>query len=636
MLVGAYGRDAEQRVGTGAGAAAGDPSSEVEVIHRGELALAWPRHETPAVAESASRLCVMDGEITAAPWRALARSTDRPCSPTELLEAWQRLGEEVVAGLRGSFVLVLWDGTRRSGLLVRDPTGLRPLVRTQTQGSLVFASEIRQLLATLRTVPPPDPVALAFWLSSDICWDERTFFDGIAPLRAGHLLALEAGQVQERAWWRPRYSPPDQIGLDDAAKAVGHAIKRSITSHTRSGEGVGVLLSGGVDSTSVAALARAGLDGSAGQLTGYSAVFPGQPQTDESEAIEAVCQQLGIPSVQMAVLGGSPIGGVLRFIAEWRVPSHSVNCFFWPDMLKRVREDGTELLLGGEGGDELFELSSPLLADRLLAGRPASALGLARRVPGGERQPLGPLVRLCLTETAASTLPSTLLKRLDRPSNAWMGEPAWLRPRLAKLHRAEENPFRWRELDGPRWWRYRAYILSAGREIVGFSDEIRRLYQRPEIRVHQPLLDLDLVELVLSLPPELAFSSDMDRPVLRTAARGLIPEQIRTRVGKSDFAPVLSTALAADDLALARSLLLASDARIREFVEVDVVREQLFEGAPQRHPQGPERWAIDIWRMISVECWLRAQEDPADATTLLSRASETRTSFHLALPGSET
>jgi asparagine synthase (glutamine-hydrolysing) len=636
MLLGAYGRDASQRVEGAAGGSTGDHSDQVEVIHRGDLALAWQRSEAPAITESAGLLCVLEGEITAAPWRAATRGADRPYSPTEVLEAWHRLGENVVTDLRGSFVLVLWDQTRRSGLLVRDPTGLRPLVRTTIRGSIAFASEIRQLLAIMPTAPPPDPVALSFWLSNDVCWDERTFFEGITPLRAGHLIALGAGEAKERAWWRPSYSSPARVGLEDAAEAVGQAIERSIASQSRPEEAVGVLLSGGVDSTSVAAFARRALDGSAGQLTGYSATFPDHPQTDESKPIEAVCRQLKIPSVQMAVRGGSPIGGVLRFISEWGIPSHSVNCFFWPNMLERVRDDKTRLLLGGEGGDELFELSSPLLADRLLAGRPAAALKLARQVPGGQHQPLGPLVRLCLREAAASILPSALLQRLRRPSSAWAGEPVWLGPRLVELHRTASDPLRWRALDGPRWWAYRAYVLTAGRELVGFNDEIRRLYERPDIRVHQPLLDLNLVELVLGLPPELAYSPRMDRPVLRSAVRGLIPEQVRTRIGKSDFAPVLSTALADEDLAQASDLLLDPDARIREFVDIDLVRRQLFETLPREHPGGSARWAIDLWRIVSAECWLRAQEDPANITTLLSRLGKTQTSFHLALPTAET
>src|SRR5581483_8274702 len=102
--------------------------------------------------------------------------------------------------LRGRFVVVLWDALARTGLIARDATGVQPLVCARSGGALVFASEVRPLLACLPRTPAPDPVALAHVLSNDACWADRTLFEGVAPLRAGRLLRLEHGRVSERTW----------------------------------------------------------------------------------------------------------------------------------------------------------------------------------------------------------------------------------------------------------------------------------------------------------------------------------------------------------------------------------------------------------------------------------------------------
>jgi hypothetical protein len=242
------------------------------------------------------------------------------------------------------------------------------------------------------------------------------------------------------------------------------------------------------------------------------------------------------------------------------------------------------------------------------------------------------LARYCLREAAISALPTTWLRQARRPSGAWNDEPAWLGSRLSGLHAAAVNPFAWKALDGPRWWAYSAHGVTERREEFGVSDGIRRLYEGPGLRVHHPFLDPDLVELLLGLPPALAFDPRYDRPVLRGAATGLIPESIRASVAKSNFAPVLLAGIVESDVPLARELLLAPQARIREFVGSDGVVEQLFDGPPERHPGGQARWTIDVWLLLGAECWLRAAEDSRQLAALLERAGGTSTSFHLESP----
>jgi asparagine synthase (glutamine-hydrolysing) len=639
MLIGAHGSAARGRVEDALERLC--PAAATELMVREELTVGWPRDDAPAVFEEGGRVCVLDGWLDSAPWLSAPghgteeREADRRTRASAhrearaALGAWTRSGEGFLEGARGSFVILMWQAEARRGLLARDPTGLRPLFRSERSGHLAFASEIVPLLATFERSPAPDPVTMAFWLSNDNCWDERTLFEGVAPLRGGHLLTLPEGARSERAWWYPRYRTPAPIDMEEATERVRGAIRRSIARHTPPVGEAGVLLSGGIDSTSVAALALAESGGPIERLTGYSLVFPRIPQTDESERIGEAARRLRIPSVRMAVGTGSPTAGILDSIADWGVPSISPNRYMMPPLLERARADGVRLLLGGEGGDDLFELSPMLIADRVRAGRLGGALELTRAIPGGDRQPLSRLLRMALRQAVLATAPIPALARARRPSGVWAFEPDWLDPGLAALHREASDPLRWRRLDGPRWWAYRAYVLYINRQVVSFSDEIRRVYARPWLDLHEPLLDPELVELILDLPPELAYSAAFDRPVLRTAVRGMLPEPVRTGTAKSNFIPVLIAGIGERDLQLARELLGGPDSRVRELTSERVVREQLLEGAPAAHPRGAGGWAVDILRLLSIECWLRAREDRAQLEELMMRVEPPPTSFHL-------
>jgi asparagine synthase (glutamine-hydrolysing) len=123
------------------------------------------------------------------------------------------------------------------------------------------------------------------------------------------------------------------------------------------------------------------------------------------------------------------------------------------------------------------------------------------------------------------------------------------------------------------------------------------------------VLDVDLIETVFDTPPELSFDPYVSRPLLREAMAGVLPEPVRTRVGKSRFDAIFHEALAGPDLALARGLL-GPDARARAYVDLGRVQRELL-GGPPPSDEGRMGWAIGLWRLLTAECWLRYVEDPS-------------------------
>jgi hypothetical protein len=186
--------------------------------------------------------------------------------------------------------------------------------------------------------------------------------------------------------------------------------------------------------------------------------------------------------------------------------------------------------------------------------------------------------------------------------------PAWLTKESAALESWTRDPWAWKRVDAPLWWAERADELTAQRERLGAHDVLRRRNNAFGLEGAHPLLDdLDLVELVLALPPALSFDPSLDRPLLRASMEGALPESVRLRPRKSTFDALFVQTLDTTDRPHVTRLLTAPDAEVRSYVRADVVGERLL-AAPLERRGGAWAWAL--WRLATAECWLRGQADP--------------------------
>jgi asparagine synthase (glutamine-hydrolysing) len=521
-----------------------------------------------------------------------------------IASAYGRLGPAVLGRLRGDFALAVWDEAAGRGLLACDQLGSSALFLHARGGELLFASELRELLPLLAQRPGPDRVAVVHWLSLGGPPPGRTFYEGVEQLAAGHYVELDGAGWRIARYWQPRYRAPERVDREEAAALVRAGLERAVLRRSVGGERTGVMLSGGIDSAAVAGIASAG---ERRPIGAYSAVFPRHPQIDESRLIALLCAQLGLTSFALPVLGGSVLSGALGYIRDWEVPATSPNLFFWSEILHRAAEDGVTTMLDGEGGDTLFWLSPYLLADRLTSGRLWSAVSLARRFPSDAgRVQAAVAARLIRDWGLKGAMPYRVHRRRQRLRGEAALAPSWLTEASAKLRFETDPELGWKRLDGPRWW---ASLLDA---VTGVSstlvhDAARRRNASAGLRAGHPLLDVDLIELVLSLPPEHAFDRRLSRPLLRDGVRGLVPEEVRLRPSKSSFDTLFHELLADRELASVRSLLLADDAEVNAFVDRDRVRAELFADAPPRAPGALQAWALQAWRLATAEMWLRHQ-----------------------------
>lgn len=553
-----------------------------------------------------------------------AAADRRPGQSTEarLAAEYRRRGAGLLAELRGDFALLLWDEQRGQGLIARDQLGVRSLYVHEAGLAVYFASEVHHLLALLPRRPAPDPTGVAHWLAAGERAGRGTMYEGVRSLAPASVLELGPDGARERRYWTPSFSEPVEDGVEDGEEQLGQPLRDALTRAVRrrladqrdlsgtSGTGAagtsattGVLMSGGLDSSVVAALAAGEAPG---RVAAFSGVFPDHPSVDESQPIELLRGQLSLGGVTAEVRAGGLLASALELQRTSQLPLLSWGDFWTRPLLSAAAGNGVQVMLGGDGGDELFATRIYLLADRLRAGDPRGALALTAELPGaGDAPPLRTRLSIAAQVAVAGALPlgahEAIRRRLSRS-----GGPAWLRPAGVEALRASGDPLAWQRMDGPRWWAHGAAGLSNGIAQAGIFEMHRLRAADAGLEARHPLLDLDLVELVLRQPPLRSFDRYVNRPALRACMAGLLPDAVRLQRRKARFDALIVDTLAGADAPAVRRLL--GDPRAELGAHVDLARARcclLDDDALRR--RSPFDWMQQVWRLATAECWLRAQ-----------------------------
>ena len=427
----------------------------------------------------------------------------RSNSDTEVvLRAYEAYGAECVAKLRGMFAFALWDERERTCLLARDPFGIKPLYLAESAGRLVFASEVRALLASGLVARDLDPQGLHGYFRTGSVPEPHTLLRNVRCLEAGHLAVWRAGRLETKSFWILRFTP-ETTAAPAALAATRNALLDSVRHHFISDVPVGVFLSGGIDSTALVGLAR-----TVGRtdLHTYSIAFPGLPG-DEGALARRTAAHFGTTHHEQqldAAMGKELFGQFLKVMDQPSIDG--LNTF---TVSKFAREQGMKVVLSGLGGDEIF------------GGYPSF-----RQVPR-----LARLSRRMRWTGPLRLGARAMLRRADRPPLRRLGEMLGQPARLDTAYAAFRGTF----TDAEATALTRHYT---GEEVAAdFSSEEFPADPTPEDAVsrleltcymrNQLLRDSDVMSMAHGLELRVPF---LDLPLLDTVAR--IPAAIRLQPGK--------------------------------------------------------------------------------------------------------
>lgn len=534
-----------------------------------------------------------------------------------LLAAYRRWGEGFPARLLGDFAFALWDAPAGRLLCACDPLGVKPLHYARRGPLLLFASEARQLLEHPEVSPELDLETVGDHLLGRAEAPGRTFFRGILRLPPAHrLVASRLGERLEPYWEIDPGRRTVYREEGDYAAHLGELLDRAVRDRLRSpAPVVGIAMSGGLDSGSVAALARrAQRAGQGPGLLAASFTFDGLGDCDEGPWIEALARELGLEVSRIAAGERWLLAGEEAFRPDLETPFLAwESCF--RELLARVRGRGARVLLTGHGGDGLLGGSALVYLDRLRRGRPGAVLDVVRQARQHGRDWRRALYR-CFGEPLLPEAARDALRRLaGRPVAPAV--PDWIDPEFA---RRTGLAGRLAPARAPR-----RFAEAARQEIhdgaLGRDDGCGVLHwydrgaARHGLEVRHPFLDRRLVELVVSIPPEQLFRIGCYKPLLRRAMEGLLPQAVLRRPAKARLDGYVEVSLREKSRPQVEALLarpLAAEWGILDAGRLRAAYRAYRGGAGE----GPER----LWYALTLENWFREHcdrliESPALETT---------------------
>jgi asparagine synthase (glutamine-hydrolysing) len=456
-------------------------------------------------------------------------------SDTEvLLAAYVRWGAGCLARLRGMFVFAIWDARQRSLFLARDRLGVKPLYYAERGGGLVFASEVRTLLAVGAVPRRLARSALAGYLAFGSVSEPDTILDGVRALPPGSTAELKEGRLTERRYWELPLDRSRAASFDDEVAEIRPILGAAVRLRLVADVPVGVFLSGGVDSSVLVALAS---QGGGAPIHTFTVTFD-EARLSEAPFADEVARRYGSAHQQVHLPAARALGEIDAALGALDQPSaDGINTYF---VSKAARQAGLAVALSGLGGDEVFagygyfrSFSRALPVSR--------AVG---RLPALLRRAIGAISGISWAHTRARKL-TALLLAAGRPDVAYAALRAMFtveqRRRILGDELAgggEDAPFAAVSMpDGL------AERLCAGAidplhaySVLELSNYLKNTLLRDcdvmsmahALEVRVPLIDHLLVEKVLPVRGALKLSNRENKPLLLAAVPGL-PRRVASR-----------------------------------------------------------------------------------------------------------
>jgi asparagine synthase (glutamine-hydrolysing) len=435
-----------------------------------------------------------------------------------LLAAFATWRYDCLERLNGMFAFAIYDRNEKTLFCARDRVGVKPLVYTHDRGRFAFASEHKALIAAGCARGDFSAEAVYEYVARGYMSQGRSFFEGIEALLPGHALELKLdGSLRIWDWWQPDTSPDEGPGFDEWASAVGSLVEDAVRLRLRSDVPVGAHLSGGLDSSAiVAAAARLGQ-----RLETFTGAFPGEPSSDERQYSRAVADRFGLVRNEVEIDVDQLAESWDRLL--WHLDEPVAGPGAFPQMLvcDLAHDRGVKVVLGGQGGDELF---GGYLRHRVLFHRQQLTHGtVSRRISSGvalARIVLPELrrVRRTATRVPDSALDPSFLDRVD---------PAF-------REHVRRSPLQAGSAGELMLWDLRNYLPA----LLQVED---RTSMAASLESRTPLLDYRLVELAIRVPDRQRFRGADGKPLLRSAVGGWLPDEVVRRRDKRGFPTPLQT-----------------------------------------------------------------------------------------------
>jgi asparagine synthase (glutamine-hydrolysing) len=503
-------------------------------------------------------------------------------------ELYARWGTRAAERLMGPTAWIIWDGARQRLVAARDRLGTVGLYYAVTDRTFLLAQRLEPLLARLQTRSVNECSVVRF-LHGKAPLDGQTFYEGVGAVKGGSVLTVSRDRIDATRYWSVGPRPALRLRSDaEYAEALRDLLLEVVAEHAAAGP-LGVTLSGGMDSTSVAAAARAASPES--RLTAFTWQSPELPQADESRYSTPVCEHLAIPAVTVRADLHWPLNSSETPSTCVDSPFHAYYADLWDATFQAVRRNGISVLLSGMSGDHLFGGDVYAYPDLLMTGRWLELMGQLRDHLPHSRIGLWRILRhMVVGPVLRAYLPYYRSDPRNRPED-WLGHRlrglyhAVCRPRTPCVFMLPGRQQRLQFLDVPR--------------ISQIVEEMNIRASEHGVEFRHPLLDHRLVEFALRLPTDQTFRSAVRKGILRRAMGGRLPDCVLEFRGKITPEAIFDRGARERERRKIRHLL--TNMRAADLRWVD---EQRLRVSYEGYVLGKHN-NTRFWHAMTLEAWLR-------------------------------
>ena len=526
----------------------------------------------------------------------------RTASDTEvLLRLYQRDGEACLARLRGMFAFAIWNARSETLFAARDRFGQKPFFYAERGGRLLFASEVKGLLAHGDIAPEPEPVAIDYYLGLRFVPPPLTMFRGIQKLPPGHCLSWHRGTLAVRPYWSLQFGHDHGRREEDWIEELQTRLDDAVRSHLVSDVPVGAFLSGGLDSSLVTALMARHLDGPVPTF----AIGSDQSTFDERPFARQVSNHCGTQHYERCVTSDL-LASIPRLVACLDEPSDPIAACFHES--SALASKHVKVVLGGDGGDELFAGFDRYvgfrwagwyhaLPERARRGIAAAAAGLPDSFAyKGTIQKLRWLTAVGEEEGGRRYARMTTFFRFGSAEKRWLYGPA-LQGLLESCdaEQAIMRPFEaLPEEPVLRRMSFTDVQTKLPEHTLMLTD---RLSMAHGLETRSPLLDHQLAEFCATMPPRLHARGGVTKYALRKASKEFLPPGIIRRPKQGFMFPVAYW-LSEHTLPAIRRRLMQGPVVRNGWIRTEAVERLCAE-----HLAHQADHHVRIWMLLNLDAW---------------------------------
>jgi asparagine synthase (glutamine-hydrolysing) len=543
------------------------------------------------------------------------RYTSRTDSET-IIHLYEELGVDFVREIEGDFAIALWDAARERLVLARDRVGVKPLYFYQHGGRLVFASEIKAILAHPAATAEVDEQALYHYLSFLTTPAPATLFRGVRKIPAGHALVCRRdGSVETTRYW-DALPPKSATGVngrhalsDEEHRAqILRLLRESIKKRMMADVPFGVFLSGGVDSSANVALMAEQMSR---PVETFTVAYKESAELNELESARTIAARFGTNHHEVLIGEQQMLDFLPELVFHQDEPIADPVCVPLYYVSKLARDSGTIVVQVGEGADELFSgydkyVKYLRLYERVWRHAEAAPL-FARRAASAIARPL---VRTATKNSEADEL----LRRLGADEAMFWGAAIVFDETLKSRLASPQMRARWKGLSS-----YEVVLEDLGRIARERPDadflarmtylelklrlpelllmRVDKITMATSIEARVPFLDHKLVEHAMGVPRALKVEGRSGKHILKRALEEVLPRDVLYKRKRGFGAPVTQWFRGETGRALA-AMLMESSLRGREFFDYGFIARLLEE-----HRSGARDWGFQLWALLNLSLW---------------------------------